>query len=209
MNSLAVLTIACGGASLFCLLLLHFVSPEFKPSWRMISEYALGKHKWLITAFFLLWGACSLLLAVLLWDKVSGIWAKAGLILLLISAVGEIMGGLFDVKHKWHGMAFGLGVPTLPVAALLVSYNLPGRGDCHSVLLYSAHATWVSLLLMSVAMASLMSGFKKAGMQMTRDTPPPEKLPEGMTAWAGYANRLLVLCYVGWLIVAALCFPVY
>ena len=59
---LAQLTILCGGLSLLCLLALHFASPEFGPSWRMISEYALGRHSWLITAFFLLWGAASILL---------------------------------------------------------------------------------------------------------------------------------------------------
>jgi hypothetical protein len=42
MEILAVLTIVSGSLSLLCLLALHFVSPEFQPSWRMISEYALG-----------------------------------------------------------------------------------------------------------------------------------------------------------------------
>lgn len=209
MDTLALATIVCGIASLLCLLTLHFVSPEFKPSWRMISEYALGKHKWLITSFFLLWGISSLLLAVLLWDSVTGIWARAGLIMLLISAVGEIMGGLFDVKHKLHGMAFALGVPTLPLAALLISYSLArteGWNVCKSLLVNSAHATWISLVLMSLAMGVMMAGFKKAGIPMNKDSVPPEKVPEGVIALAGYANRFLILCYVGWLLVAAYCF---
>ena len=209
MDSLALTTIACGIASLLCLWILHFVSPEFKPGWRMISEYALGKHKWLITSFFPLWGISSLLLAVLLWDTVTGIWAKAGLILLLVSAVGEIMGGLFDVKHKLHGMAFALGVPSVPVAALLISYYLDrtaGWNDFSSILLYSAHATWISLILIAVAMGVMMAGFKKAGIPMSKDSAPPEKVPEGVIALAGYANGLLVFCYVGWLIVTAYCY---
>lgn len=201
--------IGCGTASLLCLLVLHFTSPEFRPSWRMISEYALGKHKWLITSFFLLWGASSIVLTLLLWNHVTGTWVKAGLILLLISGIGEIMGGLFDVKHRLHGMAFALGVPTVPAAALLVSYHLLQKGngnDSGSVLLYSAHATWISLVLMSVAMAVMMAGFKKAGIPMNKNTVPPDKVPDGVIALAGFANRLLVLCYVGWLIVAGYCF---
>ena len=207
MDTMALATIVCGIVSLLCLLILHVVSPEFKPGWRMISEYALGKHKWLITSFFLFWGISSLFLAVLLWDSVTGTWAKAGVILLLVSAAGEIMGGLFDVKHKLHGMAFGLGVPTVPLAALLISYNLvrtEGWKECGSLLLSSAHATWISLILMAVAMGVMMAGFKKAGIPMSKDSVPPEKVPEGVIAWAGYANRLLVICYVGWLIVMAL-----
>ena len=44
---MAQLVMASGALSLVSLLALHFVSPEYHPSWRMISEYALGKHKWL------------------------------------------------------------------------------------------------------------------------------------------------------------------
>lgn len=207
MDPLALATLACGMASLLCLLILHFASPEFQPSWRMVSEYAMGKYKWLITSFFLLWGISSLLLSMRLWDLVTGFWAKTGIILLVISAMGEIMGGLFDVKHKHHGLAFLLGVPTLPVAALLVSYHLAateGWSSGQLILLISAHATWISLLVMGVAMGVMFSGFKKAGIIMNKDTVLPEKVPDGVIALAGYANRILVLCYVGWLIVASI-----
>ncbi|HQW03705.1 MAG TPA: DUF998 domain-containing protein, partial [Saprospiraceae bacterium] len=120
METVAILTITSGIISLLCLLALHFVSPEFKPAWRMISEYALGKHKWLITSFFLLWGLSSICLSVLLWDVVTSPLAKFGILFLFISGIGEIMGGLFDLKHKHHGLAFLLGVPALPVAALIL-----------------------------------------------------------------------------------------
>jgi len=39
---LAQLTLVCGALSLLCLLALHFVSPQFSPAWRMVSEYALA-----------------------------------------------------------------------------------------------------------------------------------------------------------------------
>lgn len=38
--------------SLIALLLLHIVSREFEPSWRMVSEYANGSHRWLLTRCF-------------------------------------------------------------------------------------------------------------------------------------------------------------
>lgn len=203
---LAVLTIASGTLSMLCLLILHIVSPEYAPSWRMVSEYALGKHKWLITSFFILWGFSSITLSLLLWNVVTGTWARIGVLLLLISAIGEIMGGLFDVKHKWHGHAFMLGVPTLPIAALLISYNLVDISSWvrhASVLLLSAHATWISLAIMAVAMAVMFSGFKKVGITMDQNTELPERVPDGVMALGGYANRLLVLCYIFWLIIIA------
>ena len=186
METVAILTITSGIISLLCLLALHFVSPEFKPAWRMISEYALGKHKWLITSFFLLWGLSS--------------------ICLFISGIGEIMGGLFDVTHKHHGLAFLLGVPALPVAALILGYNvikLEGWTDHASLIIYSSHATWISLIIMAAAMGVMFSGLKKAGIPMSKDAPPLEKMPENVIAVSGYANRLLVLCYILWLIVIA------
>jgi Protein of unknown function (DUF998) len=40
-------------AFLIILFLLHFLEPEFDPSWRLISEYELGNYGWLMrVAFF-------------------------------------------------------------------------------------------------------------------------------------------------------------
>ena len=199
MEILAVLSIISGCLSLLCLLALHFVSPEFQPSWRMISEYALGKNKRLLTAFFFLWGTCTILCAMLLWNIVGTMWARAGVVLLLISGIGAIMGGLFDVKHPRHGLAFLLGVPTLPLATLLIGYqllSLEAWSSYQGVLLISAHAPWIALVFMAGSMALLFSGFKKAGYPMGPDAEVPEKLPDGVIPLAGYANRLLVLCYL-------------
>lgn len=203
---LAQLVILTGGLSLLCLLALHVVSPEFRPSWRMISEYALGRHKWLITAFFLLWGASSLVLALLLSKEAATWWGLLGVALLFLSGVGEIMGGLFDVKHKWHGLAFGLGVPSLPIAAVLIGYDLIGAHSWsgeRSTILFASHAIWISLVLMAVAMGVMFAGFRKAGIPMDQNAEPLERVPDGVIALGGYANRLLVLCYVAWLIVVA------
>lgn len=206
MSMLATLTMASGILALLALLILHFVSPEYKPSWRMVSEYALGKQKWLLTSFFLLWGLSSLTLSVLLWSAVTSNWAKLGVVLLFISGIGAIMGGLFDVKHKHHGLAFLLGVPSLPIAALLIGYHVIGMESWNaeaSTILLASHATWISLILMAVAMAVMMTGFKKAGIPMGPDIPPPEAVPDGVIAWAGYTNRLLVFCYIFWSLVVA------
>lgn len=206
MESLALISLVSGILALLCLLILHFVSPEFQPSWRMISEYAMGRHKWLITSFFYFWGASSLVLSLVLWQEVTSGWALFGLVLLMISGIGEIFGGVFDVKHKLHGLAFGLGVPTLPVAALLIGQNLvkSESWNAHSQLILGAsHAAWISLVLMALAMIVMMSGFKKAGVPMGPDAPPAEFVPEGVIALAGYANRILAFCYVFWLLVLA------
>lgn len=205
-NLLAQLTLLCGGLALLLLLALHVLSPEFSPSWRMISEYALGRHNALLTAFFLLWGLATLLLATLLWSSATSVWAKVGIVLLFVSAVGEIMGGLFDVRHKLHGLAFMLGVPCVPVAALLIGHHLAGKQgwDSHGgLILVASHATWVSTVAMGIAMAVMFAGFRKAGVALGPDVAAPSALPDGVIALGGYANRLLVVCYVGWLALLA------
>jgi Protein of unknown function (DUF998) len=207
MEILALLTIGSGMVSLFCLLVLHFISPEFHPSWRMVSEYALGKHKGVLTAFFIFWGLSSLLLAALLWSVVSSIWAIIGLVLLVLSGIGAIMGGLFDVNHRLHGLSFGLGVPTFIVASLLIGYHLVSLDKWtpyRTPILVSAHSIWISCILMGVSMSVMFAGFKKAGVTWDKDAPPPTEVPEGVIALGGYANRFLVVCYELWTILIAI-----
>lgn len=206
MSILSKIIIVSGSLSLLSLLALHFTSPEFKPNWRLISEYALGNYKFLITAFFLLWGLSSMLLPFLLWSETTTLWAKVGLALVFLSGVGACMGGLFDVKHPLHGAAFGLGIPTLPVGALLVGYHLirkSGWLNHSSVILFSSHAVWISLVLMGVSMVVMMNGFKQAGIPMGPNEAPPERVPDGVIAVAGYFNRLLVVCYATWTMLMA------
>jgi hypothetical protein len=199
MNILATLSIIAGAVSLLSLLALHFTSPEFKPGWRMVSEYAMGKYKWILTLFFYLWGASSLLLVIVLLGKVSGFWAYFATILLAISGIGAILGGLFDVNHNKHGLAFGLGVPPFPIAALILTYHLLNANTItQAKTLIAAHATWISVLLMAFTMMLMFSGFKKAGVAWDKDSPPPTEVPKGVIALGGYANRLLVFCFIFW-----------
>ena len=205
-TNFAKLAIASALISLLSMLVLHFVSPEFDPGWRMISEYALGNHKWLITTFFIFWAASSFFIILLLWDMMSTRWAKLGLVFICISFIGQIMGGIFDIKTKLHGFAFLLGVPSVPIAALLISYHLVRKDNWKkykSKILFSAHSTWVSLVLMAITMVLMISGFQKAGIAMGPDAEPPKTLPDGVIGLNGYANRILVICYIYWLITIA------
>lgn len=192
-------TIAFGIISITCLFTLHFVSREFNPTFRMVSEYALGKHKWILTIFFLCWGLCSISSGLMLWHVVTSGWAKFGIVLLFVTGTGAIMGGMFDVQHKLHGLASGIGVPFLPIGALLITYHLIKKAEWqnHSTsLLLSSHSVWLSLVLMAVTMFLLFSSLKATGIAFGPDSPPLTKLPKGVIGVNGWANRLLVLCYI-------------
>jgi hypothetical protein len=204
LTSLPKLILATGAISLLCLLLLHLLSPEYHPGWRMISEYAMGKYKAVLTGFFVLSGICTMLLPLLLWNESPALWFKVGLVFVFLSGIGSVMGGLFDLKHPLHGAAFALGVPTIAAGALLVTYNLLKRSDWAQYstgTLVSAHAIWICLVLMGISMAVMMNGFKQAGVGMGPGATPPETVPNGVIAVAGYFNRLLVICNIGWVMV--------
>ncbi len=204
---LSNITLLCAALAILCMILLHALSPEFNPSWRMISEYAYGKNKRILTLFFILWGISTLGAGLFAMQITQGFWAITGAILILISGIGAIMGGLFDIKHKLHGLSFMLGVPTLPMGAVLVSYqikNVPLFSNSASTLTGFAHATWISVILMAVSMILMMQSFKKSGIEMGPGAEPPTTLPPGVKAYAGYANRLLVLTYIAWSVVLAI-----
>src|SRR5262245_56796258 len=98
----AVLAVALSGASL---VLLHFLSPEFAPSWRMVSEYANGRHGWLRTFVFVFWAVGSFALLAALWPASATTIGKVGLALLLLAGIGQAMGAAFDINHPLHGAA--------------------------------------------------------------------------------------------------------
>ena len=202
----AKLSVAFSVAVIALLFLLHLLSPEYGPSWRMVSEYAYGKHQWALTLFFLCWGISSWCLAILLWNVVTTKLAKTGVVLLFISGIGEASASIFDVEHSLHGLSGTLGVPTLPIAALLITYHLKSKEQFKAhknSLLFSAHSTWISLVLMIISMIVLVTGFQNAGIEFGEGSKPPESVPDGVIAVAGYANRLFIIAYNLWLILVA------
>ena len=209
LSAIATIVISSGVLSLLSLLILHFVSSEFKPSWRMVSEYALGKHKWLLTLFFICWGISTVTAAYLYFNIVSSKWAAFGAILIFISGTGALMGGLFDIKHKLHGLSFALGVPTFPIGALIIAYHLSDQNKWFAhknELLVSAHSVWVSLVFMGFSMGLFFSGLKKADVPFGPNQAPLTEIPTGVVAINGYANRLLILVYVTFNIIVSLIF---
>lgn len=197
----AWLAIGATLASAIALVALHFLSPQLHPSWRMVSEYANGGHRWVLTVVFLAWSLGSFALAIALLPSVSGWLGALGLIFLVLAGVGEAMGGLFDINHRLHGAAFAIGVPALPIAAILLT--VAARRTGVDVPMWAAVLPIVSVAVMAVSMALLFSSLKAAGITMSADSTPLDALPDGISAWNGWANRLVFATYFLWVIMAA------
>jgi hypothetical protein len=196
----AVLSVALSCASL---LLLHVLSPEFAPSWRMVSEYANGQYRWLLTFVFFWWALSSFALLAALWPASATALGKVGLLFLLLAGVGQTLGALFDIKHALHGPAAMIGIPSLCLAAVLLNLAL-ARSGFAAPPQWTAHLPWISFVLMLGAFASFFSALSSAGVDMSAQTEPLKELPAGVSGYVGWANRLLFATTYLWVALAAL-----
>jgi hypothetical protein len=105
-------------ATLFLVLLaaLFVLKPEIDPAWRFISEYAIGRHGWLMSLAFLSMAACCVATVIALWSQL-GIGGRIGAGLLLIGALGLTLAGIFTTDPI-----------TTPMEAQSTSSQLHGLG---------------------------------------------------------------------------------
>lgn len=201
----ATLAIVLAVVTLLLLAVLHFLSPEFDPSFRMVSEYAFGHYGWVLSAMFLVWGLSTWALATSLRSQVRTRAAKVGWWFLVVAGIGEAMAAVFDVTHETgHGIAGLLGVLGFPVAAVLLSVNL-GRPDlgrpAKKVLLWFANLNWISVVLLIATLVFMTMQMAKAnGGHLPQHA--PRRLPPGVLGLDGWADRSIILTNCLWVIAA-------
>jgi hypothetical protein len=193
-------------AAVLCLVLLtalHAIKPEFNPSWRMISEYAIGNNGWVMVVTFLsLSLSCAALFASIR-SQIRTTGGYIGLTLLLISAAAIAAAAFFTTdpitaskdELTWHGNLHGLasmiGIPGLTIAAILISKSLVHNQSWSTARrrhLWMANLTWISLLLMIIILAVT---FPQSGGKF------------GPNVLIGWPNRLVMVGYCAWLISVA------
>ena len=180
----AWISLTMSAGALASLASLHILSPEFDPSRRVVSEYALGGYGWVLSLMFIAWALSSWALVFAIHSQVRTMGGRIGLVFLLTAGAGEALAAAFDVTWPGlHGLAGLLGVPTLPIAAMLISVSLgrtPPWAPARRWLLCTANLTGMSLALMAAAMFTLRRSI--AGIQVP----------------IGWPNRLLVAIYALW-----------
>jgi hypothetical protein len=201
----ARVAMASAVAAVLALASLHVLSPEFDPSWRMVSEYANGHHGWLLSLMFVAWGLSSWALGVAISPEARTLPVKIGLVCLTLAGIGQAMAAVFDINHDTlHSLAGALGIIGLPIAAMLISVKL-GRTDRWSAakrpLLWTANLTWVSVLVLAATFVLLIATFSQLGGALPAQA--PKVLPAGVIGLVGWANRLLVVVDCVWVITVA------
>jgi hypothetical protein len=197
--------IAASGSALALLLILHVLSPEFSPAWRMISEYANGQYGWVLSLMFIAYGASSLTLAIAIRSQLNTRRDTLGVALLLVSGIAQASAAQFDLNQTvLHELAGAVGVLCLPVAEMLVSPSLAATATWDrstKLILLAANLTWVSVVLWVGSFVLMIATFLHAlgGLPAA----PPEELSAGVVAVVGWTNRLVVLSAWGWVAIVA------
>jgi hypothetical protein len=177
--SAARLAIGAAAAVLILLAGLHALSPEFDPSWRVVSEYANGRYGWVLSLMFASWAVSSWALAAAVRPQLDRtIGGKVALGLLIAAGIGQAMAAVFDINHPLHELAGMIGVLSLPIAAILISARLVRNS------LWFAHLTWISLVLLVAALIYMTRWHSRIHV-------------------VGWANRLMVTVDCVWVLAVA------
>lgn len=191
----AFLSALCG-FGLF--MVLHLLKRELDPSWHMVSEYALGRHGWAMTLCFFLLALGCVTSVFAIWPFTQTAPGRIGLVLLCCAAAGLALASAFPTdpiavnpatasrEARLHGLAVMVGVPTLTMASLLISFTVarqPMWAGARLPLLGFAHLTWISLILTVAVVAIWM----------------PRHGGFGPRVPVGWPNRLMFVAYFGWL----------
>lgn len=197
----ARIAFAGGATSLALLAALHVLRRDLAPSSHMVSEYAVGAHGWVMGLCFLALAIGCASLFVVVRPAATTLAGKIGLAFLVAAVVGLALASIFPMdpitvkpenattSGKMHGVAGMIGIPSLVIAAVILSYVLrrhPTWAPVRLPLLAMAHLNWISVTLM----------FALVGILMKEGT-------AGLGGLMGYANRLLMLAYCGWVMVTA------
>lgn len=185
------------------LLLLHFLEPEFDPSWRMISEYEIGRYGWLMSLAFFCWGGSVLALLTALWPSLQTIGGMIGRWWLLLIGVALFGAGIFKTNaitdttpstaNSLHTLCGAFVILTFPIVASLVARSLARNPEWitprHRLL-------WVTLLVWFSMFAFFGSIIISSAVNPSAGRVGPEVL-------LGWPNRFMVVTYAIWLITVA------
>jgi hypothetical protein len=178
---------------------LHFIKPELDPSWNFISEYQVGRFGWLMQLAFISLGVSCLLLAMGLWNELSTV-GKIGLILLLITAGGMFIGGIFKTdalntsqEHlTMSGNLHQLGamLDQLPFAALLVTIALFKKPNWKA-------DRWLLIIILILVWFGFVYFVRSVMVQFPADG------KFGPHVTVGWQNRLMIITQALWILLIA------
>lgn len=140
---------------------LHILKSEIDPSWRVISEYEIGRFGWIMQIAFLFLAAASLSLFLALKSYLKSIIGRLGLLLLLVTVFGISIGAIFvsdpittprdelttaGYMHNLGGLFSVLVFPFVAAFITLGLVHVKAFKNIRLLLIMLSFITWISLL---------------------------------------------------------------
>ncbi|MCX6499216.1 MAG: DUF998 domain-containing protein [Arthrobacter sp.] len=172
---------------------LHFLEPEFDPSWRMLSEYSLGKFGVIMRIAFVLGGTGIVACGVALW-KPAGL-LSLGLPLVALGPIGAAFVDTVPVttprsqittRSKIHAAFGSLFILGFPIAASCAGAGAAAHSVSGQLLAWTAIIPWAGLLWF-------------LGVTTRLGKPDAVGSPELAIGWP---NRINMLAYLAWVALA-------
>ncbi|WP_068776057.1 DUF998 domain-containing protein [Paenibacillus sp. FJAT-26967] len=185
--------------TLFVLLIcsLHFLQPEFDPTWRFISEYALGNFGWMMHLAFGLLAITQFSVAITIFPHIHTVMGYIGLIILGISAIGVLIAAIFVTdpisvspdQATFNGRLHSIGamLDYTPIAALLISLSLCRLDAWRPVKRVLLTSSVIAIVAMLVFVLQI-----------------PQDGQFGPEVLAGLFGRFLILADIAWLIIVGI-----
>jgi hypothetical protein len=191
------------------LFLLHFLKRDLDPSWRMISEYEIGRFGWMMRLAFFSWGASVLALLIAIWPSlqpISGTISRWWFVLIVIALFGA---GIFktnpitektpNLVNTIHTLCGAIVILTFPIAATLAVHGLlhhPLWSARQGQLIFGTVLTWIGMVAYFASI--IISGI--INPSTVKNTSAEKESPHILQGWP---NRFMVVTYIIWLIIVA------
>ncbi len=191
---------ASAAATGFLVLLgsLHVIKPDLSPTWRMVSEYAIGSHGWLMFLAFVALAAACVAAIIALSPYATDQAGRVGRVALGITAAALTLAAFATTdpvtatpaqltsEGKLHGVAAMIGMPAFLIAAVSLHRSLRRHSAVSN---HAVRVTTIALVaavvIFAVSMAAMFDG-----------------APADPSVRIGIQNRILVVAQAAWLMVA-------
>lgn len=187
----AVTALVAGAITAGLIAVLHLLEPEYDPSWRMISEYSLGRHGWVMRLAFVAMAIGLSATCVALWSF-GGAWT-VGLAVVGIGALGAAFIDADPIMTpraratpagRVHTVLGSVLLAGFPPAALIAGFGV-------------ALALGVTLAIASLVPFAGLVWFVIAAAPAHGQGGSPE-------IRIGWPDRFCLVAYLAWVVLAAI-----
>ena len=198
----ASIALLSNGLFIVLLLTVHFLKRDLDPSWHFISEFAIGKHGWVMQTAFLTLAVSNVAIFVAIRSCMSGIWGAIGAFLFLMGTIGLVLGGVFvtdpintapefrTTSGNLHNLGGALGLGGF-LGTLIFSAKLLRNDAWRTVRTAVGVATAIIVVGFLVSFVSIATIAARHNGVFGPDTP------------VGWPNRIGILSGCAWLLIIA------